>query len=118
MDVFLTGIVNKKISRLLLKLAGIPESERAKNVGVDGFRRLQRLYCGLETQIVGTNGFEKAQVSAGGVDCGEVTENLMSKRQKNLYFAGEILDIDGLCGGYNLQWAWSSGAVAGKAAAL
>lgn len=117
MEVFLTGIVNKKINQLLLKLAGIRESERAKNVPAEAFQRLRKLYYGLETEVVGTNGFEKAQVSAGGVDCGEVTETLMSKRRKNLYFAGEILDIDGLCGGYNLQWAWSSGAVAGQEAA-
>ena len=54
---------------------------------------------------------------AGGVDCAEVTENLESRIIPGLYFAGEILDIDGICGGYNLQWAWSSGMMAGKAAA-
>lgn len=117
MDVFLTGIVNKKINRLLLKLAGIRETQRAKDVPAEAFRRLQELYLGLETTVTGTNGFDRAQVCAGGVDCNEVTENLMSKKQPGLYFAGEILDIDGACGGYNLQWAWSSGAVAGRAAA-
>lgn len=117
MDVFSTGIVNKKISQLLLKLAGIRETEKAKDVPPASFDRLWQLYCGLETEVIGTNGFDKAQVSAGGVDCSEVTDSLMSKRQPGLYFAGEILDIDGICGGYNLQWAWSSGAVAGKAAA-
>ncbi len=117
MDVFLTGIVNKKINRLLLKLAGIRETERAKDVSPAAFARLQGLYLGLETVVTGTNGFDRAQVCAGGVDCGEVTRHLMSKKQPGLYFAGEILDIDGFCGGYNLQWAWSSGAVAGKAAA-
>ena len=116
MDMFLTGIVNKKISQLLLKLAGIREKERAKEVSEASFDRLWQFYCGFETEIVDTNGFDKAQVSAGGVDCSEVTERLMSGKQPGLYFAGEILDIDGLCGGYNLQWAWSSGAVAGKAA--
>ncbi len=117
MDVFLTGIVNKKISQLLLKLAGIKEKERARDVPPPVFERLWRLYCGLETEVAGTKGFDKAQVSAGGVDCSEVTDKLLSKKQKGLYFAGEILDIDGICGGYNLQWAWSSGAVAGRAAA-
>ena len=117
MDVFLTGIVNKKINRLLMKLSGIRESERAKDVPAAAFERLQKMYLGLETAVAGTNGFDRAQVCAGGVDCGEVTEHLMSKKQPGLYFAGEILDIDGLCGGYNLQWAWSSGAVAGWAAA-
>ena len=80
-------------------------------------KRLQELYLGLETAVTGTNGFDRAQVCAGGVDCTEITENMMSKRRPGLYFAGEILDIDGLCGGYNLQWAWSSGMVAGRAAA-
>lgn len=117
MEVFLTGIVNKKINQLLLRLANIQETVKAKDVPNEALQRLQKLYCCLETEIAGTNGFEKAQVSAGGVDCSEVTDNLMSKRQGGLYFAGEILDIDGLCGGYNLQWAWSSGAVAGRAAA-
>lgn len=117
MDIFLTGIVNKKINQLLLKLAGIRETEKAKDVLPAAFEKLWQSYCGLETEVIGTNGFDKAQVSAGGVDCREVTDSLMSKLQPGLYFAGEILDIDGICGGYNLQWAWSSGAVAGKAAA-
>lgn len=117
MHVFLTGLVNKKISQLLCKLAGIRETQRAAQVSEPAFKRLWHLYCGLETEVIGTNGFDKAQVSAGGVDCSEVTERLMSKKCPGLYFAGEILDMDGLCGGYNLQWAWSSGAVAGRAAA-
>lgn len=118
MDAFLTGLVNKKINQLLLKLSDIRETAKAKDVPAEMFQKLQKLYCCLETEVAGTNGFEKAQVCAGGVDCGEVTDTLMSKRQNGLYFAGEILDIDGLCGGYNLQWAWSSGAVSGRAAAL
>lgn len=117
MDVFLTGIVNKKINHLLLKLGGIKENQRAEAVSPAVFQRLTKLYLGLETEVAGTNGFDRAQVCAGGVDCSEVTACLMSKKQPGLYFAGEILDIDGLCGGYNLQWAWSSGTVAGRAAA-
>lgn len=63
-------------------------------------------------------GFEQAQVCSGGVATEEVNPFTMeSKLHKNLFFAGELLDIDGTCGGYNLQWAWSSGAVAGKHAA-
>lgn len=118
MTVFLTGIVNKKINSLLLKLAGIRETERAGKTDPAAFERLWRLYCELETEIVDVNGFDRAQVSAGGVDCSEVTERLMSKKLDGLYFAGEILDVDGICGGYNLQWAFASGAAAGEAAAL
>ncbi len=117
MDVFLTGIVNKKINRLLMKLSGIRENERAKDVPAEAFVRLRKHYLKLETVVTGTNGFDRAQVCAGGVDCAEVTTCLMSKKQPGLYFAGEILDIDGQCGGYNLQWAWSSGTAAGRAAA-
>lgn len=117
METFLTGIVNKKISIMLMRLAGIRESQRAKEVSTEAFGRLKELYLGLETAVTGTNGFDRAQVCAGGVDCAEITENLKSKKQPGLYFAGEILDIDGACGGYNLQWAWSSGTVAGRAAA-
>ena len=62
--------------------------------------------------------FSQAQVCSGGVDTIQVNDHTMeSKFCRNLYFAGELLDIDGTCGGYNLQWAWSSGAVAGINAA-
>ena len=65
-----------------------------------------------------TNKFDAAQVTAGGILTKELDSlTLESKFVKGLFFAGEIIDIDGECGGYNLQWAWSSGAVAGSAAA-
>ncbi len=68
--------------------------------------------------VTGTLPFSQAQVCAGGVDTKEVNEETMESRlHPGLYFAGELLDIDGACGGYNLQWAWSSGAVAGTYAA-
>ena len=77
-----------------------------------------RIIKSFRTQITDTNGFENAQVCAGGVSTEEIRpETLESKKIKGLYFAGELLDVDGICGGYNLQWAWSSGAVAGKNAA-
>ena len=62
--------------------------------------------------------FSQAQVCSGGVDTSQVNpETLESVLHKGLYFAGELLDIDGPCGGYNLQWAWSSGVVAGRSSA-
>lgn len=69
-------------------------------------------------EIKSTGDFEQAQVCTGGVDTAEVdSQTLESRIQKGIYFAGELLDMDGPCGGYNLQWAWSSGAVAGRYAA-
>ncbi len=58
--------------------------------------------------VLGKEGFEEAQVTKGGIRLAETDENLMSNFQKNLYFAGEILNVDGECGGYNLQWAFTS----------
>ncbi|MDD6073850.1 MAG: NAD(P)/FAD-dependent oxidoreductase, partial [Clostridium sp.] len=62
----------------------------------------------------GSNSFEQAQICCGGVDVREVDPfSLESKKWKGLYLIGELLDVDGICGGYNLQWAWSTGAIAG-----
>lgn len=117
MEMFLTGLVNKKINMLMLRLAGIKATEIAENVSASARKKLQKLYHALAVEIKGTNPFTQSQVSAGGVDCREVTEKLASKIVPGVYFAGEILDIDGICGGYNLQWAFSSGTIAGRAAA-
>lgn len=116
MEQFVTGIVNKKVGLMLLKLAGIRETELACEVAGTRRKKLQTLFCGLAVTVKGTNSFEQAQVCAGGVDFAEVRETLESVRMPGLFFAGEMLDIDGICGGYNLQWAWSSGAVAGRVA--
>ena len=68
-------------------------------------------------QITESNPYENAQVSAGGIDLSQVEETMESRLCPGVYFAGEILDVDGRCGGYNLQWAWSSGYLAGCHAA-
>ena len=60
--------------------------------------------------------FENAQVCSGGIPLKEVTDQLESIYCKNIYITGEILDCDGICGGYNLQWAWATGVLAGRAA--
>ena len=117
MEQFVTGITNKKIGLLLLKRSGIRETERACEISLSHRKKLEKLFRSLKVTVRETNSFEQAQVCAGGVDFREVTEELESVRVPGIYFAGEILDIDGICGGYNLQWAWSSGAVAGRAAA-
>ncbi len=117
MEQFVTGTVNKKVGMLLLKLAGIRETETVCEIEGARRRKLEQLFHAFEVTVKGTNSFEQAQVCAGGVDFAEVTDRLESVRRPGLFFAGEMLDIDGICGGYNLQWAWSSGAVAGRAAA-
>ncbi|MGI6094351.1 MAG: NAD(P)/FAD-dependent oxidoreductase [Lachnospiraceae bacterium] len=72
-----------------------------------------------ELPVKGSGSFAQAQVCSGGIDTLEIDAHTMESRKiKGLYFAGEVVDVDGACGGYNLQWAWSSGAVAGRHAAL
>ena len=71
----------------------------------------------VRLKVKDSAGFERAQVSSGGVDLAEVSDQLESMRYPGLYFAGEVLDVDGACGGYNLHWAWVTGAIAGFSAA-
>ena len=71
----------------------------------------------FRVRITGTGGFEQAQVTTGGIPLGQTDADLMSLFCNGLYLTGELLDVDGICGGYNLQWAFTSGWIAGKSAA-
>ncbi len=114
----LIGLFPAKLNRVLLKESGISPDEKASECRKQKLDRLAFLIRHLRVDITGTRGFEQAQVTAGGVDTGEICPKTMESRLvPGLFFAGEVMDIDGMCGGYNLQLAWSSGYVAGKSAA-
>ena len=112
-------MLNHKLNYIILKELGInPEADSKKAYEPADFKRLAACYKGLSCQVTELNPFANAQVCAGGVNTEEIVpETLESKLIKGLYFAGELVDVDGTCGGYNLQWAWSSGYVAGLHAA-
>lgn len=112
----LIGIINKKIIPIILKEANIDNMHKpCWSLEWEEKEMLLSLLKEWTFKVSGTNSFDNAQVTAGGVDTKEVDENtLQSKIVPNLYFAGEILDVDGDCGGFNLQWAWSSASVAVK----
>lgn len=113
-DSFLTGWFNKKLALLFLRLAGISLDRNVSSLTETQLSELGRRIKQFETEIVETNPFANAQICCGGVDVREVNPHTMeSKKRKGLYLAGELLDVDGICGGYNLQWAWSTGALAG-----
>lgn len=116
-DEFLTGLVNKKLNQLIIKLAGCKYTDSVVELSKEKRAEIERLYRHFTVQVVSTGGFQKAQVTAGGIPAEELTMNLESIYVPGLYFAGEMIDIDGICGGYNLQWAWTSGTIAGLAAA-
>lgn len=114
---FFTGMLHKKLMIFLMRIAGLKPTENSMKASEKGIDKVFALCRCLPLQITGCNSFDNAQVCAGGIPLCEVSENLESLKQKGVFFAGEILDVDGKCGGYNLQWAWASGYVAGKSAA-
>ena len=116
----LTGLLNHKVNYILLKELNInPELDSKKAYHPEDLKRLAALYKGVSCQVTELNPFANAQVCAGGVDTKDIVpETMESKLIKGLFFAGELVDVDGTCGGYNLQWAWSSGYVAGLHAAI
>lgn len=80
---------------------------------------LCRQLKGYQALVKSVNPFSNAQVCCGGVDTKEINpDTLESRIQKGLYIVGELLDVDGICGGYNLQWAWATGSLAGTAAVM
>lgn len=114
----LIGLFNKKLIDVLLKESGIGLHLPAETVKNGELQELCQKIKQFRVDITGSKGMDAAQVCAGGVDTAEVDAGtLESKLAEGIYFAGEVLDIDGTCGGYNLQWAWSSGYVAGFHAA-
>lgn len=114
---FFTGMLHKKLTSALLKQAGIRLATPMQEIPKEKIRDYYGLCRNLRLHITESNPYENAQVSAGGVDLREVELTMESKLCPGVYFAGEILDVDGRCGGYNLQWAWSSGYLAGYHAA-
>lgn len=109
------GLLNRKLCQSLLKKAGLDSRKPGKFLSEKEFLRLSECIKKAVFPIEGTNGFSQAQITAGGIDTREVNPATMESRLvKGLYFAGEILDADGICGGYNLQWAWATGILAGR----
>jgi predicted Rossmann fold flavoprotein len=114
---FLTGFFHKAVGRLLLKYAGIPPKPpvSAMTWHLNKLAGVIKSFC---MPFSGVLGFEEAQVTGGGIRTSEFNPYTMeSVIRKGLFAAGEVLDIYGPCGGYNLQWAWASGYLAGISAA-
>ncbi|PNV59745.1 aminoacetone oxidase family FAD-binding enzyme [Clostridium sp. chh4-2] len=114
----LTGVLNKKLASALMKQSGISGESKVSSVSEEQVKNLTDQIKKFTVKVTSTNPFENAQICCGGVDTKEIDVKTMeSKLVKGLYIAGELLDVDGICGGYNLQFAWSSGALAGIHAA-
>ncbi len=111
----LSGIMNKQLCIVLMKECGIQANGRINELSNSQIESLAKIIKCWKIKIKNSRSFDYAQVTAGGAECSQFYENTMeSKLTKNVFCCGEALDVDGDCGGYNLQWAWSSGRLAGN----
>ena len=112
---FFVGMFNKRVGQALMKSVGIePLSRYALTLNEKEISRICSAIKKWDFKVTGTMSWNNAQVTKGGAVTGEFNPNTMeSKLVNGLFASGEVLDIDGDCGGYNLQWAWSSGYLAG-----
>jgi len=111
----LTGTVHSRVGQTLCRAAGISGASTVSALTDAQLDRLAALCRRLVLPVTGVSGFDAAQVTAGGVCTEEFDpETMESRLVPGLYACGEVLDVDGDCGGYNLQWAWASGLTAGE----
>ncbi len=111
----LEGLLNNKLLNTFLSILKLDESRKWTNMSKQEKINLINVLTNFHLPIIDTRSFDNAQVCSGGVDLSEINPNTMeSLINKNLYIVGELLDVDGDCGGYNLSFAWISGMLAGK----
>ena len=109
LDEFFTGMLNKRLGQVILKMAGCKLNESVTTLDTGKLKKIPSIIKGMRFKVTGTTGFNNSQVTSGGLATWQFdNKTMMSKTDNGLYAVGEILDIDGDCGGFNLQWAWSS----------
>jgi len=110
----LWGLLTEKISGAVCVASNIPKDRIAGEVSDEELQRLFNVLTSYDADITGTRGWNEGEFTAGGVQTSEIVpQTLESKKAKGLYVAGEILDVDGPVGGFNLSWSWASGWIAG-----
>ena len=110
----LDGMINSKLKDLILAHCRIDALSYVSDLSIEEIDKIVgHLKC-VYSVITETNDFSQAQVCAGGVRLSEIDMNFQVKKIPGLYIVGELLDVDGICGGYNLHWAWLSGLIAGR----
>lgn len=118
LDEFFTAMLNKRLGQTVIKSCGLALSSKAGALNRDDIHKINHALHNFTFSVKDTTGFANAQTTAGGISTAEFDEKTMCSRLvRGLFAAGEVLDIDGDCGGYNLQWAWSSGILSGISAA-
>ena len=113
----LGNLLPSKMIPVIIELSGILPEKKVNEINKKERRRLLEIIKGLSMTLTGVRGYQEAIITRGGVDVKEINPATMeSKKKKNLYFAGEVLDVDAVTGGFNLQIAWSTAMAAARAA--
>lgn len=116
LDEFFTGMLNKRVGQVILKVCGCKLNESVSALDTQKLKKLVSIIKDWRFTVTGNNGYINSQVTAGGLDTSDFESTTMEcKSSEGMYAIGEILDIDGDCGGFNLQWAWSSAMCAADA---
>ena len=111
----MNGLINQKLSEMILNKAGIEKTRYVNSISKEEITKIAALLQEIEVNVTNYRDFEFAQVCTGGIPTSDIDcTTLESKLASNVYFTGEILDVDGICGGYNLHFAWATGYIAGK----
>lgn len=105
---FFAGLLHKRIGQAVLKQCNIALSDLCETLTDTDCQNIAKTIKDFKFKVTGNTGFANAQATSGGADLKDFNKNLMSKHSDGLFAVGEVLDVDGDCGGYNLQWAWSS----------
>ena len=110
------GLLNKRVGQAIIKKCGLNVNDNCSEYTEGQIMSICNEIKSYHVNVTGVCGFDAAQTTAGGVSLSEFDRTLRSKTCDRIFACGEVLDCDGDCGGFNLQWAWSSGYVAGKSA--
>lgn len=112
----LNGLINQKLADMIFEKANVDKGIYADSISDTEIKRIAEILQNLKVSVMNYRDFEFAQVCTGGIPTTDVqTDSLESKFVPRVHFTGEILDVDGICGGYNLHFAWATGYIAGKA---
>ena len=113
----LSGMMPRVLCEFVCKAAGIDPASSIGDLSDKALSALAKSLCAMKIPVDGFGGNDKAQVSSGGIRLSAMNQNMQYRNRKGLYITGEALNVDGRCGGFNLQWAWSSAAAAAKGVA-
>ena len=112
----LSGFGNSNINEMILKRMKLSPSMKVSNISESMLTCIFENYRKLKFNIKESNGYQASQVTTGGISIGDINDDFSYDKDPGIYVVGELLDVDGRCGGYNLQFAWSSGYIAGSTA--